>query len=388
MFILTFFTFLMIFRILTDDIIKSINQQKITVLLGARRVGKTSLLSTIKSNFQGKVMWLNGEDMQVAALLEERSVAHYKRMLNGCRLLIIDEAQYIKDIGRKVKLMIDEIQPLHIIITGSSAFDLVRESEPLVGRTITYQLYPISQGELSANENMFETKAHLDDRLIYGSYPEVLQLKTQDEKERYLCELVNTYLLKDILAFEDVRSPQKLKDLLVLLAYQIGRNVSLDELARALSISKNTVERYLDLLSKVFIIYSLRGYSKNLRKEISKSNRWYFYDNGIRNALINNFSLLAVREDTGMLWENYIIAERMKHNAYQLRYVNYYFWRTYDQQEIDLIEERNNKIEAFEMKWKKKNSRVPLAFSKAYPDASFTEINQDNYLNFVSANEQ
>ncbi|MBU3713332.1 MAG: ATP-binding protein [Ferruginibacter sp.] len=374
----------MVQRSIFNNILSRIYEQKVTVLLGARRVGKTSLLKSILSDYKEKALWLNGEDIIAASMLQERSISNYKRLLNGYNLLIIDEAQYLEDIGRKVKLMIDEIHPLHIIITGSSAFDLIQESEPLVGRTITYNLYPIAQNELSATENLLQTRENLNERLIYGSYPEVINLNEPSKKEQYLFELANTYLLKDILAFENVRSPQKLKDLLVLIAHQIGKDVSLDELARALSISKNTVERYLDLLSKVFIIYKISGYSRNLRKEVSKSNRWYFYDNGVRNAVINNFSLLATRQDVGLLWENYIISERVKFNAYNNNYVNYYFWRTYDQQEIDLIEEKNNLIQAYEMKWKQNKTKVPIAFSKSYPEASFNKINQDNYLNFIT----
>lgn len=373
----------MLQRALYNNILTNTGKQKVSMLLGARRVGKTCLLQEIKNNTAPGCLWLNGEDQTVADILEDRSIANYKRLLQGHTLLIIDEAQYISDINRKLKLMIDEISPLHIIITGSSAFDMQQSGEPLTGRSITYTMFPVAQMELSKQENIIQTKELLDERLIFGSYPEVITLSTLAEKQQYLSELINTYLLKDILAFENIRNPQKLKDLLVLLAYQIGSEVSLDELGRQLGLSKNTVERYLDLLGKVFVIYNRRGYSKNLRKEVTKSNRWYFYDNGIRNALISNFNLPALRQDMGMLWENYITAERIKRNAYNNLFISSYFWRTYDQQEIDLIEEQNAVLSAYEFKWRQDKAKIPVAFAKAYPGVPFSVIHSKNYLDFI-----
>ncbi|MBS1737790.1 MAG: ATP-binding protein [Bacteroidetes bacterium] len=374
----------MLQRALYNNIIANTGRQKVSIVLGARRVGKTCLLQAIKNNFGQGCLWLNGEDQTVTDMLEERSIANYKRLLQGYTLLIIDEAQYISDINRKLKLMIDEIAPLHIIITGSSAFDMQQTGEPLTGRSITYTMYPVAQMELAKQENLIQTKELLDERLIYGSYPEVITLPTLAGKQQYLSELINTYLLKDILAFENIRNPQKLKDLLVLLAYQIGCEVSLDELGRQLGLSKNTVDRYLDLLSKVFVIYSRRGFSRNLRKEVAKSNRWYFNDNGIRNALISNFNLPALRQDMGMLWENYIAAERIKYNTYNGFFVNSYFWRTYDQQEIDLVEEQNAAISAYEFKWRQDKAKIPVAFAKAYPGIPFSMIHSKNYLDFIT----
>ena len=373
----------MISRILENKILANLNIQKASLLLGARRVGKTLLLESINKKNKDKTLWLNGEDQDVHTLLEERTVGNYQRLLQGYTLLIIDEAQFIPDIGRKAKLMIDTIKPLHIILTGSSAFHIEQLGEPLTGRTIRYTLYPVAQAELAENENMLQTKQNLEERLIYGSYPEVITLSTLLQKQQYLTELINTYLLKDILVFEDIRNPQKLKDLLGLLAYQVGNQVSQDELGKQLGISKNTVDRYLDLLCKVFVIYKRSGFSRNLRKEIVKSNRWYFVDNGIRNAIINNFSPLAARQDLGMLWENYIICERQKRNDYSDYMVNPYFWRTYDQQEIDLIEVKDEVIAGFEMKWKEDKIKKPIAFAKAYPDASFQVITKDNYQDWI-----
>ncbi len=373
----------MLQRALYDHILANTSQQKVSILLGARRVGKTHLLQQIYSAAQN-CLWLNGEDETVAKVLDDRNVANYKALLQGYELLIIDEAQYIDDIGRKVKLMIDAIHPLHIIITGSSAFDIQQTGEPLTGRSITCTMFPVAQMELAKHENLIQTTENLHERLIFGGYPEVITLPTLVKKQQYLFELINTYLLKDILAFENIRNPQKLRDLLVLLAYQIGSEVSLDELGRQLGLSKNTVERYLDLLSKVFVIYNRRGYSKNLRKEVAKSSRWYFYDNGIRNALISNFNLPALRQDMGMLWENYVAAERLKYNAYHHLFVNSYFWRTYDQQEIDLIEEQNAALNAFECKWKVDKVKVPVAFAKAYPGVPYSVIHSGSYLHFIT----
>ncbi len=373
----------MLVRSLENTIQSRFHQQKISLLIGARRVGKTELLQKIRDTSDQKILWLNGEDADVEKILENRTVANYQNLLQGYDILMIDEAQYIPDIGRKLKLMIDEIKPLHIVATGSSALDISQSGEPLVGRTFTYYLYPLAQMELKQTENILQTKQLLEDRLIYGSYPELVFIKTHEEKKRYLQELVNTYLLKDILAFERVQNPQKLKDLLGLIAMQIGSEISLDELGKNLQMSKNTVERYLDLLSKVFIIYQRKGFSKNLRKEIAKSNRWYFYDNGIRNYLIGNMQALALRQDVGMLWENYFLSERIKVNGYNEKHIESYFWRTYDQQEIDLIEVENNQLKAFECKWKLHKHKIPVAFAKAYPDAQFEIIHQDNYLDWI-----
>jgi predicted AAA+ superfamily ATPase len=367
-------------RISEQRIEDMLSRQKVSLLLGARRVGKTSLLENIYNKYRESTLWLNGEDADTLNLLETRTAANYKRILQGYRLLIIDEAQHIPDIGRKAKLMIDSIQPLHIILTGSSAFDLHQAGEPLVRRMITHTLFPLAQEELGKKENALQTLQNLEERLIYGSYPEVITLDSLALKQQYLQELVSTYLLKDILAFENIRNPQKLKDLLVLLAFQIGNEVSLEELGKNLSLSKNTVDRYLDLLSKVFVIYRRNGFSRNLRKEIVKSHRWYFTDNGIRNALINQFQPLALRQDNGLLWENYWIGERLKFTSYRQMNVNSYFWRTYDQQEIDLVEEKNGKLTAFECKWKNKKVKAPVAFSKAYPDAEYSVITPENYL--------
>ncbi len=370
-------------RSLQKVIEKNLSKQKVSLVLGARRVGKTEILQTIYEARKETTLWLNGEDRDTEVLLERRSEANYRKLLKGYKLLIVDEAQYIKDISRKVKLMIDTIKPLHVILTGSSAFDLVQMGEPLVGRSISYHLYPLAQMEWKQNENLLQTKQNLEDRLIYGSYPELSSMNNDDDKAIYLKELVNTYLLKDILIFEHLKSSQKLRDLLKLIAYQVGSEVSLDELGKQLGLSKNTVSRYLDLLSKAFVIYSRSGYNNNLRKEIVKSKKWYFVDNGVRNAIINDFRPVALRSDIGILWEQYILGERIKLNEYKQFIVESYFWRTYDGQEIDLIELKNKKLSAFECKWKDTKIKVPTAFSKSYPKALFQTINQENYLDWI-----
>ncbi len=356
------------------------------MLYGTRRVGKTTLIQNIAEAHKDDVLLLQGEDMQVAAVLQQRTIANYQRLVRNKKIIIIDEAQAIPDIGQILKLMIDNIKGIAIIATGSSSFDLVAAAgEPLVGRQLIYQLYPIAQAELAGIEDLITTTSNLEQRLIYGSYPELWQLPAIEEKEAYLKSLVSSYLLKDILIYENIKGADLLYKLLQLIAFQVGSEVSTVELGNTLQLSKNTIERYLDLLSKVFIIYPLSGYSNNLRKEVSKSKKWFFYDNGIRNALINNFSPLQNRTDIGQLWEQYFLSERIKFNSYKGYHPQYYFWRTYDQQELDLLEVNNRQeLTAFECKWKDSNIKAPVAFEKAYPDAAFNGISQTNYLDFIS----
>ncbi len=370
-------------RIQESHIVNNITKQKVTILLGARRVGKTSLLKKIFSNYNDQKLWLNGEDNDVKKILENRTIANYKNLLGNTALLIIDEAQHIAEIGKVVKLMIDELVPLHIIITGSSAFDIAQSGYPLVGRSITNYLYPIAQAELNTHENILQTQQQLENKIIYGSYPEIFSLSTNEAKQLYLSELINTYLLKDILEFDNIRNAATIKKLLELIAFQIGHEVSETELARSLGISKNTVAKYLDLLEKVFVIYPLSGYSNNLRKEVSKTKKWFFYDTGVRNAIIKNYAPLATRQNVGQLWENYLLTERKKINEYHNSNTQSFFWRTYDRQEIDLIETQNNKLQAFEIKWNSSKAKIPIAFTTAYPDAGFTIINKDNFLDWI-----
>lgn len=374
---------MLIHREISKQIKSKLGLNKVILLFGTRRVGKTVLVKQLEAEIKVPFLHLNAEDNDVQELLSVKTIANYKRVVGNNKILIIDEAQVIPDIGKILKLMIDELD-ITILATGSSAFDLSNKAgEPLTGRSITYNLYPIAQTELIDSESLLQTHQNLDERLIFGSYPEVFKLETLEEKAGYLKDLVNAYLLKDILVLEKIKNNKKIFDLLKLIAYQAGSEVSYDELGKQLGMSKNSVESYLDLLSKVNILFKLGGYSSNLRKEITKSSKWYFFDNGIRNAIINDFRLPVNRNDMGMLWESYCIYERMKRNAYQKKDTNYYFWRTYDQQEIDLIEERTGSITAYDMKWGKAKKRIPAFFAKNYPSSEFSIINKENYLDWI-----
>jgi uncharacterized protein len=375
---------MLIQRAVEETIKKQLVSGKVNLLIGARRVGKTFLLKKIIQEIGEPFLWLNGDDESTHDLLAERTAANYKRITSGISLLVIDEAQMIKDIGLKMKLMIDEIPHLKIIASGSSAYALSHKvGEPLVGRAYWHRMFTIAQTELKQHENYLQTLQNLEERLIYGSYPEIFQLETLQQKEIYIKEMLSSYLFKDLLTFDEIRNSDKIRSLLKLIAFQVGKEVSYDELGRQLGMSKNTVEKYLDLLSKVFVVYRIGAYSKNLRKEVSKSSRWYFYDNGIRNALIDNFKPLSLRDDVGELWENYLLTERLKANSYAQNGKTIYFWRTYDQQEIDCIEEKNQEIEAFEFKWGNKKTKVPKAFAEAYSGVQYTVISKENYLDFV-----
>lgn len=357
---------------------------KVILLFGPRRVGKTILINEILKKFVGRTLVMNGEDASALALLAEQSIANYRNLLNKIDLLVIDEAQNIPGIGNILKLIVDEVTGIKVIASGSSSFDLLNKTgEPLTGRSYSFRLLPISQAELSATENLLETRQNLETRLIFGSFPEVITLPDNAIRKEYLSDLVTAYLLKDLLSLEGLRNTSKLRDLLKLLAYQVGNEVSLAELGSQLGLSKNTVEKYIDLLSKVFIIYRLGGYSGNLRKEITKNAKWYFYDNGIRNALIGNFNPLSIRQDVGLLWENYLISERLKKKLYQFELTDFYFWRTYDGQEIDLIEADVDSLKAYEIKWKNKKIKTPGAWQKNYPEAKFNIINPENYLSWI-----
>lgn len=359
---------------------------KVLVLLGARRVGKTELLKNQLDKIDERSMLLNGEDTNVNTVLSNRTIENYKRLLGDVKLLVIDEAQTVPEIGKILKLMIDNIEGLRIIATGSSVFDLENElGEPLTGRDITVKLFPLSQMELSKKENLIETMGKLEERLIVGTYPELEQYSNWEEKVQYINQLVSSYLVRDILAFEKLKKPDIIIKLLRLIAFQIGHEVSLHELGQQLGVSKNTVERYLDLLTKVFVLYKVGAYSRNPRKEISKSSRWYFHDNGIRNALIANVNTLDLRSDQGELWENYLVSERLKYQSYNKMLVNNYFWRNYNQQEVDWVEERGGKLYGFEFKWNpKKIKGAPSAWKKSYPNAEFITVHRDNYLDFIT----
>jgi predicted AAA+ superfamily ATPase len=363
---------------------------KVVVVHGPRRVGKTTLLHHYAAQVSEDILFVTGEDITVREYLESQSIQKLTAFVGSRKLLLVDEAQYVREIGRNLKLLVDHLPDLRIVATGSSSFDLANTTgEPLTGRKYTLLLLPLAQLELNEVEAPHETAAALELRLLYGCYPEVILLESNTERERYLRELVASWLFKDILQLEDVRHADRLSRLLQLLAFQIGNQISVAELGTQLGMSKNTVDRYLDLLEKVFVIYARRGFSRNLRKEISKSRRYYFFDNGIRNALINNFNPLSLRDDVGALWENYAVTERLKANLYLDRQVESYFWRTYERQEIDLVEERAGHLAGFEMKWSPPRSTVPPTnWARAYPDASFSVVHRGNYMPFLTHREE
>ena len=367
---------------------KYLIKNKVVMILGARRVGKTELLYKIANHVREKYILLNGDDITTIQAFETRSVESLKKIVGDIKLLIIDEAQEIPDIGKKLKLMVDSIPDIKIIVSGSSAFELNNElGEPLVGRKYTLHLYPLSQQEFSQKETRLETIARLDERLIYGGYPELLHIPNLKDKAAYLREQVNSYLLKDVLSFEGIKKRDKILMLLTKIAYRAGSEISIEGLANEIQVSKNTVEKYLDLFAKVFILYKVVGFSRNMDNEITKKNKWFFVDNGIRNAVINNFNPLNMRDDLGLLWENYINAERKKKIEYEQERIDEYFWRTHTRQEIDRIEEKDGRLFAYEYKFSrpKKESPPPL-FARNYPEASFQIIHKDNYLEYILQN--
>lgn len=370
-------------RVIENQIVKSLNSNKVILLFGTRRVGKTFLLRSMRSKLPDDTIYLNGEDIEVQEMFRKRTVANYRSLVGDAPLLAIDEAQALPDVGQALKLMIDTNEGLTILATGSSSLDLLNKSgEPLTGRHISMHLYPVAQMELGGSP--LDAAQHLDERLIYGSYPELFSMTSNDEKAVYLQQLVQSYLLKDILAYSGIKRSDKILSLLRLIAYQAGSEVSYNELSNQLGISKITVETYLDLLSKVFVLFKLPAYSTNQRNEISKGAKWYFFDNGIRNAVIGDFRVPGMRNDMGVLWESYVISERIKKMSYNKSLTRFYFWRTYQQQEIDLVEYENGQLRAFEIKYTApKKIKTPSTFRTAYPSTELEVISRENYLDFI-----
>lgn len=367
-----------------ENLTKILRPNKVVVIYGPRRCGKTTLLNEFLKGVDIAYLLVNGEDITVQNYLSSQSIEKLLPFVGAAKLLVIDEAQKVNNIGINLKLIVDHIKDVKVIATGSSAFDLAQNiGEPLTGRKYTLRLFPMAQLELLQMENRAQTEANLENRLIYGSYPEIVLIQDNREKERYLKEIISSYLYKDILELEGLRHSGKIVKLLQLIAFQIGKEVSYSELGMQLGMSKNTVERYLDLMEKAFVVYRLNGFSRNLRKEISKSSRYFFIDNGIRNALLNNFNPLELRDDTGLLWENYLIMERLKKQEYLSIAANNYFWRTYNRKEIDFVEERGGRLYGFEMKWTKKKNNPPKEWIDTYSNASYQVISRDNYLDFI-----
>lgn len=359
---------------------------KVLLLYGPRRVGKTTLLKQTLANSELKYKLDSGDNIVTQQILNSRDFSQILNYVEGYELLAIDEAQNIPNIGIALKIIVDQIPGIKVIATGSSSFELAGQvGEPLTGRKRTLILYPISQAELLQSHNRFELKQKIFDYLIFGCYPEVLTVTSRSEKINTITEIANSYLLKDILAFERVKSSRTILDLLKLLAFQIGNEVSLNELATQLGVEIRTVQRYLDLLEKSFVIYRLNGFSRNLRKEITSKAKYYFLDNGIRNAIIAQFNQPDLRNDVGQLWENFIMMERIRHRAYSDKLANVYFWRTYDQKEVDLVEEREGKLFGYEIKWSaSKKQSSPALWLETYDNAEYQVINPDNYFDFIT----
>lgn len=360
-----------------------LESNKVLVIYGPRQVGKTTLLQCYLSQTGLKYKLDSGDNLKTQSIIGSQDFSQIMRYLKGYELYAIDEAQRVSGIGTGLKIIVDQIPGIKVIATGSSSFELSGQiGEPLVGRKRTLTLYPVSQSELKGVYNQFEIEERLSDFLIYGSYPAILTAD-YNKKVELLEELINSLLLKDILELEKVKSSKVLMDLLRLIAFQIGGEVSLTELGNQLGLDYKTVARYLDLFEKSFILYNLRGYSTNLRKEVTKKSKYYFYDNGIRNAIIYNFNPLNLRDDVGKLWENFMVAERLKTQEYRGMYSNNFFWRTWDKQEVDWLEEKDGGLFGYEFKFTNQNSKGKLSFTKLYPKAEFQVVTTKNYLDFV-----
>lgn len=357
---------------------------KVLVIFGPRQAGKTTLLKTYLNTCRYRFRLDSGDNILLQELFRTANFDIIRDYVAGYELIAIDEAQMIPNIGQCLKIMVDQTPDLRVIVTGSSSFELAGQvGEPLTGRKRTITLYPIAQIELANHMNRYDLKAHLSDYLIYGAYPEVITTTTIIDKQSAINEIMQSYLFKDILTLDKIKNPKTLIDLLRLLAFQVGSEVSFSEIAQKLMIDTKTVARYLDLLEKSFVVYNLRGFSRNLRHEMTKKSKYYFYDNGIRNALIANFNTLDLRNDIGQLWENFLMMERIKKQSYEQISVNRYFWRTWEKKELDLIEEREGHLFAYEFKWKNKTAKAPAQWLEAYPDTSFEIIHSDNYLSFL-----
>ncbi len=376
----------MIERFYTKEYIaKNLKPNSVLMLYGPRQVGKTTLIENFLSSYDGKFFSGFGEDSDLREILEPLKAQRILTFFANYDLIFIDEAQKIKNIGEALKILVDHGNDVKIIATGSSSFELEQSvGEPLVGRSEIMRLFPISALELSAQYGNMYLHSNLENLLIYGSYPDTLNASSYDDKQKYLLKLINQYLYKDILEIDKIRNTSKIADLLTLIAYQIGKEVSLAELGNALDISKNTVAKYIDLLEKSFILIKVRGFSRNLRKEVTKMHRYYFYDNGVRNAIIKNFNFIKNRDDIGALWENFLFMERFKKRHYEDIYANEYFWRTYDKTEVDLVEERDGKLYGYEFKWGNKIPKAPKQWLGTYDNARYEVINRDNYLEFIA----
>ncbi len=372
----------MITRLLENKIKNSLFKGKTIILYGARQVGKTTLVQEILKEFADTGRYLNCEILSVEQNLKDAEPEKLKSFLGNYKVLVLDEAQNIPNIGKVLKVINDSIKNVQIIATGSSSFELENKTaEPMTGRTETHTLYPLSTIEIKNKKDWLTVEANLEKLLRFGSYPEIFNLDEENAEKR-LSEIASSYLFKDLLNFEGIKKSNLLKNLVISLALQIGNEVSYNELASKLGVNHLTIQKYIDVLEQSFVIFRLNSFSRNIRKELSKAVKIYFYDVGIRNALINNFNPISLRNDIGALWENFCISERIKANSYNNRNVNSYFWRTYDQKEIDYIEEASGKITGYEMKFSEKQKfKIPKGFKETY-NAEVYKIDKTNYWKF------
>lgn len=356
---------------------------KIIQLMGARQVGKSTLLKDLTQPFENDVLWLNGDESDVRRALTNTTSSALKNMTGSKKIVVIDEAQRIENIGITLKLMADQLKDIQVIATGSSAFELANKiNEPLTGRKYEFFLYPISFGEMVNQTSLLEEKRLIEHRLVFGYYPEIVTRPA--EARELLSLLTSSYLYKDLFDWQQIKKPSLLENLLQALALQLGNEVSYRELAQLTRSDNETVERYISLLEKAFVVFRLGSLSRNLRSELKRSRKIYFWDVGIRNAIIKNYNPLSLRQDVGALWENFLIVERIKMNAYASREVNHWFWCTHAQQEVDYIEEEGGKMSAFEIKWRSKGKpKFPRTFLEAYPAANASVIDTDNYADFI-----
>ncbi|MBQ9586957.1 MAG: ATP-binding protein [Bacteroidales bacterium] len=373
----------MIERLLKEQINKKLWRGKVIIIVGPRQVGKTTLLRMLTKDSDRRALVWNCDEPDVRRKLTEPSSTALGAETSEADLILIDEAQRVQNIGITLKLLVDNFPDKQVVVTGSSAIELSNSiNEPLTGRKYEYVMFPFSAEELIREFGATDERRLLERRLLYGSYPEVVN--HPGEERETLTNLVSSYLYKDIFSFQDVRKPEIIEQLLQALALQVGSEVSFNELGRTLGLTSITVQRYIDLLEKSYVLFHLRSFSRNVRSELKKSRKIYFYDNGVRNAILGDYKPLDLRNDTGALWENYLISERMKRNAYNAFYGKSYFWRTKQQQEVDYIEDYDGVLHAYEFKWSStKQPRLTETFTNSYPDHTFTVVNPDNYQEFV-----
>ena len=373
---------MIIYRHLLKALKNDLGKNKALLMMGARQVGKTTLLRALSDNWDDS-LWLTGDELETQKMFENPTIARLKEELAGVKFLVVDEAQRLPNVGLCFKLITDHLQHIQLLVTGSSAFELSNKlNESLMGRSFEYQLYPLSFSEMADYHTLRKEKQLMYYRLIYGYYPDVV-MHPEDAK-KILQNLIQNFLYKDMLLLEGVKKPDKIVKLLQALAYQVGSQVSYNELSSLVGMNIVTVEKYITMLEQSFVLFRLNSFARNLRSELSKSRKIYFYDNGIRNALIGNFSAIETRTDTGALWENFLISERLKLLHNNERWTQRFFWRTREHREVDYIEEEDGILRAFEFKWSKtRNARVSKTFSNAYPNAEISIITPDNYESFV-----